>query len=154
MRRSGTGRFLPSTAQWVLLGALSIFCPAVFWMDTSEFVWDATREVEHLEVDELLLVGLVALLATLTYRSLQLHSLRRVLRMYAREGLLPMCGHCRSVRNTAGEWCDAGVVIRELTEVPISHSICPRCDVIHHSGDVSVEPPAAEAKAALERGSD
>lgn len=42
-------------------------------------------------------------------------------------GLLPVCGHCKHVRNDKGYWGAVERYLEEHTEVQISHSICPDC---------------------------
>ena len=42
-------------------------------------------------------------------------------------GILPICAHCKSVRNDAGYWQQVEIYVREHTHVKFSHSICPEC---------------------------
>lgn len=42
-------------------------------------------------------------------------------------GLLPICSHCKSVRDDKGYWQTVESFIRTHGEVDFSHSICPRC---------------------------
>jgi two-component system, response regulator PdtaR len=42
-------------------------------------------------------------------------------------GLLPICAHCKSIRNDEGYWEAVEGYITEHTEAHFSHSICPSC---------------------------
>ena len=42
-------------------------------------------------------------------------------------GLLPLCSHCKKVRDDNGYWNQIDAYIEEHSEVDISHSICPEC---------------------------
>jgi PAS domain S-box-containing protein len=43
------------------------------------------------------------------------------------EGLLPICSHCKRIRNAAGEWEEVEVYVKERTEADFTHGICPAC---------------------------
>lgn len=53
-------------------------------------------------------------------------------------GLLPICGHCKSVRNDDGYWKKLEDYISAHSEVGFSHGICPDCVKVHF-GDVAAE---------------
>jgi len=42
-------------------------------------------------------------------------------------GLLPICAHCKSVRNDKGYWEAVEEYISEKTDVHFSHGLCPKC---------------------------
>ncbi len=42
-------------------------------------------------------------------------------------GLLPICSHCKKVRDDKGYWNQIEVYIREHSEADFSHGICPDC---------------------------
>lgn len=42
-------------------------------------------------------------------------------------GLLPLCLHCKKVRDDKGYWNQIEAYIERNSEVDISHSICPEC---------------------------
>ena len=48
------------------------------------------------------------------------------------QGLLPMCSHCKSVRNDAGYWDSVETYISAHSDANFSHGICPTCLQIHH----------------------
>jgi hypothetical protein len=42
-------------------------------------------------------------------------------------GLLPICAHCKKVRDDAGYWTQIEVYVRDRSEAEFSHGICPDC---------------------------
>ena len=42
-------------------------------------------------------------------------------------GILPLCSHCKKIRNDEGYWEQVDVYIHKYSEADISHSICPEC---------------------------
>lgn len=42
-------------------------------------------------------------------------------------GLLPICSHCKKIRDDKGYWKQVEVYIREHTEAEFSHGLCPDC---------------------------
>jgi hypothetical protein len=42
-------------------------------------------------------------------------------------GLLPICSHCKKIRNDKGYWEFMEIYIRDHTEADFSHGICPEC---------------------------
>ncbi len=42
-------------------------------------------------------------------------------------GILPLCCHCKKVRDDKGYWKQVDEYIRDHSEAEISHSICPEC---------------------------
>ena len=63
----------------------------------------------------------------------EIHRLRNVELQAALEqvkrlsGLLPICAHCKKIRDDAGYWQDVAVYIRDHSEAEFSHGICPEC---------------------------
>ena len=43
------------------------------------------------------------------------------------EGYLPICAHCKSVRNDEGYWQQVEVYVREHSKAEFTHGICPDC---------------------------
>ncbi len=41
--------------------------------------------------------------------------------------IIPMCCHCKEIRNPQGTWQDFGAYIRNKYPIEISHSFCPSC---------------------------
>lgn len=42
-------------------------------------------------------------------------------------GLLPICSHCKKIRDDEGYWQQVEVYIRDHSEAEFSHGICPDC---------------------------
>jgi len=75
------------------------------------FVQDVTERTRHAEERERLIGELKAALADV-----------KTLR-----GLLPICAHCKKVRDDGGYWNRIETFIRERSEAEFTHSICPDC---------------------------
>jgi len=54
------------------------------------------------------------------------------------KGILPLCAHCRKVRDTEGYWKQLEAYISEHSEAEFSHGICENCAQEHFPG-VSLE---------------
>jgi PleD family two-component response regulator len=46
-------------------------------------------------------------------------------------GLLPICSHCKKIRNENNEWQSIETYVSDHTEADFSHSICPDCARLH-----------------------
>jgi PAS domain S-box-containing protein len=42
-------------------------------------------------------------------------------------GLLPICMHCKRIRDDRGTWSPVEVYVRERTDAEFSHGLCPHC---------------------------
>ncbi len=42
-------------------------------------------------------------------------------------GLLPICAHCKSIRDDTGHWRSIEDYVREHSEADFTHGICPEC---------------------------
>lgn len=42
-------------------------------------------------------------------------------------GLIPICAHCKKVRDDKGYWNQIESYIHERSDADFSHSICPAC---------------------------
>lgn len=42
-------------------------------------------------------------------------------------GLLPICMHCKKIRDDRGHWSPVEVYVRERTDAEFSHGLCPHC---------------------------
>lgn len=47
-------------------------------------------------------------------------------------GLLPICSHCKRIRDDKGYWGQIEVYIRDHSDAEFSHSICPECAEKHY----------------------
>jgi hypothetical protein len=47
-------------------------------------------------------------------------------------GILPICAHCKRIRDDVGSWQQMEVYVREHTDAEFSHGICPECVQTHY----------------------
>ena len=47
-------------------------------------------------------------------------------------GLLPICSHCKGVRDDDGYWQEIDTYLQAHTEADLTHSVCPACLKLHH----------------------
>lgn len=47
-------------------------------------------------------------------------------------GLLPICSHCKGVRNDTGYWQSVESYVKAHSDADFTHSICPKCLQHHH----------------------
>jgi len=47
-------------------------------------------------------------------------------------GLLPICSHCKKVRDDKGYWSQVEKYVSDHSEARFSHGICPDCIVTHY----------------------
>ncbi|HRZ13446.1 MAG TPA: PAS domain-containing protein [Kiritimatiellia bacterium] len=124
-----------------------LHCPVIEVFETGRFVRAVHR---HQRVDggvvweEILasplrneqgeIVAVVEELRDLT-EALQHRSLIKELQAQVRrlEGILPICGHCKKIRNKSGAWEEIEVYVRDRTDADFSHSICPDCLTKHYA---------------------
>ncbi len=50
------------------------------------------------------------------------------------KSFLPICSHCKKIRNDDGFWQAVEAYIHEHTKTVFSHSICPKCADDHYPG--------------------
>lgn len=50
----------------------------------------------------------------------------------ALSGLLPICSHCKKIRDDGGYWSSVETYISEHTDARFSHSLCPECVETHY----------------------
>lgn len=56
------------------------------------------------------------------------HELKRAMaKVKTLEGLLPICAHCKKIRDEKGTWNQIELFIRDRSEAKFSHGICPTC---------------------------
>jgi hypothetical protein len=48
------------------------------------------------------------------------------------EGMLPICGFCKKIRDEAGAWHTLEGYITEHSEAVFSHGVCPECERKHY----------------------
>ena len=50
-------------------------------------------------------------------------------------GMLPICMHCKSIRDDEGKWVPVVAYLRKRTEASFTHGICPSCAAEHFPED-------------------
>ena len=76
-------------------------------------------------------LAVLALLAALTARvAVQTRELRR--RVSLLEGILPICGFCKDIRDESGEWNKLEDYISHHSEAQFSHGVCQKCAREHY----------------------
>lgn len=61
------------------------------------------------------------------------HQETALVRRQSLSGLLPICSHCKKVRNDHGSWEQIETYITERSNLFFSHGICPECLITHYS---------------------
>ena len=44
------------------------------------------------------------------------------------KGIIPICAHCKSIRNGSGQWEPIECYVKKHSEAEFSHGLCPDCD--------------------------
>ncbi len=52
------------------------------------------------------------------------------------KGLVPICSHCKSIRNDKGFWETLEVYVSQHSEAEFSHGICPSCLELHYPDEM------------------
>ena len=55
--------------------------------------------------------------------------------------ILPICSHCRNVRDVAGAWAQLETYVHEHSDTRFSHGICPDCLAEHYPDPESAARP-------------
>jgi PAS domain S-box-containing protein len=67
-------------------------------------------------------------------------------RVKSLEGILPICAHCKRIRDDQGRWHAVETYVSEHSNADFSHSICPICLDKHYPGvDFPGRPPREQA---------
>lgn len=77
--------------------------------------------------------GFIVLLIALWFERFAEHE--RALERHVRtlEGLLPICMHCKNIRNETGEWERLEGYIGKRSEATFSHGLCPSCQTRYYA---------------------
>jgi hypothetical protein len=86
--------------------------------------------------------GSVVLLIALWFDRFAEHE--RALERHVRtlEGLLPICMHCKNIRNEMGEWERLEAYIGTRSEATFSHGLCPSCQTRYYGKYFDGSPSA------------
>ena len=94
-------------------------------------VWHvpSSWELEFMDttVDVLVLLALVQIIDYVARQRREIHVL---------EGMLPICGFCKRIRDESGGWRQLESYITERSEAKFSHTFCPECGRAHY-GDLA-----------------
>jgi hypothetical protein len=77
-------------------------------------------------------------------RELVLVVVEDITEMTALRKLLPICAHCRKIRNDNDYWQDVELYLREHAGVEFSHGICPDCVRSHYPEIASANQQGAD----------
>ncbi|HXD15879.1 MAG TPA: hypothetical protein VN654_02610 [Vicinamibacterales bacterium] len=92
-----------------------------------QWVWPpGTASLEAETVAALLRLCTFTLLALLMYRLCEHErALQRNLTLL--QGLLPLCSHCKRIKNASNEWEPLESYLESRSGAEFTHSICPQC---------------------------
>jgi hypothetical protein len=91
------------------------------------FMWEtpsswALRAIDA-AVDLVVLLALVQVIAYIRRQRREIHVL---------EGMLPICGFCKRIRDENGGWLQLERYIAERSEAQFTHTFCPDCGRAHY----------------------
>jgi hypothetical protein len=118
-----------ATAAHGLLGGLgvAILLPLIrlsFFLNWELYSSWAMEWVDTL-VDVAILCGFAATIDQIVRQQRQIKVL---------EGMLPICGFCKRIRDQDGEWRKLETFITERSRASFSHTFCEQCGKIHYPG--------------------
>jgi hypothetical protein len=94
-------------------------------------LWSETHSMTVSAVNSLLYSFVVVLIAFLTHAiARQTRGLREEVRQL--EGILPICGFCKAIRDEHGEWQRLENYVSSRTEASFTHGLCPACTERHY----------------------
>jgi len=113
--------------------ALSLLLPTVrLWLVVG--TWTVPYPLETSIVNYLIRVAVLGVVAVFVHRNaVQTRALTREVHLL--KGLLPICSHCKRIRDQAQVWQLLETYIGTRTEAQFSHGICPECMRTHY-GDL------------------
>jgi PAS domain S-box-containing protein len=56
----------------------------------------------------------------------------RIQQVRTLEGLLPICMHCKKIRDDGGYWNEVEKFVRDHSDAKFTHGICPECEKKHY----------------------
>ena len=108
--------------------------------DVLEKIVEFSAQYEEYEVDELISTLIVFSFGmmwfslrrwreTMKYNKELQHALSTLRKL---EGILPICMHCKEIRDEHGSWNQIETYISEHSEAQFSHSVCDKCLKKHY----------------------
>lgn len=120
-RFMSTDRLFPVTAEGLLTGGfyLSVTTLLVYILINKDVRRDAGHQERPSLSDETQASRLRGRIAELEEALRNLKTLK---------GIIPICAHCKSIRNGSGGWIPIEKYIKEHSGAEFSHGLCPDCD--------------------------
>lgn len=125
-------RFVGARA-FVLAMLASVLLGDWFFMVPRHSLW-ITDPANQMNAGCFLLLSVAVLLLALRMRRAQkegeglVRELQEALaNVKALRGLLPICAHCKNIRDDKGYWNQIEIYIRERSYAQFTHGICPQC---------------------------
>ena len=85
-------------------------------------------------------VGMLALFFRLSYDAeLAVEKLRGATLTEALQGFLPICMHCKSIRDEQAQWKALEQYVADRSSVRFSHGLCPSCATTHYGAYLGSE---------------
>lgn len=109
--------------------AFSVTLPLIrFYFST---VWDSPGTLIESMLNAVIWISVFTLIAVLADRvASQTRQLEREVKQL--EGLLPICSHCKKIKNEDGNWTMMERYISDHSQAEFSHGICPTCLEKHY----------------------
>ena len=111
---------------------LDTLVPKEFEVQTKADLW-FTMRIQPYRTIENVIEGAVITFVDITKRKLSedaLLKLKDEIRIL--HGIIPICSHCKKIRDDKGSWNQMEVYIRNHSEADFSHGICPDCMKEHY----------------------
>jgi hypothetical protein len=113
-----------------LLGSVVVAALPIVRLPFFCFVWQLpsswAQEAADAAIDVVVLLVLVQQIDYIARQRREIHVL---------EGMLPICGFCRRIRDESGGWLQLERYIAERSEARFTHTFCPECGRTHY-GDL------------------
>jgi tetratricopeptide (TPR) repeat protein len=102
----------------------------------SLLVWRRRGSGEGFDTQDLSLLAALAQQAAVAIHNARLFDELREAKLAAEEalaqvktlkGLVPICAHCKNIRDDEGFWHNVADYVRDHTEAEFSHGLCPQC---------------------------
>jgi hypothetical protein len=133
-----TGPFIHSAVLFYLIPiGMAAWGGALGWSLALAFVWPPLRLgivalwgtpwPWRLTLEDMV----VNLVVSVLFASLVWHLVKQERKLRVLEGMLPVCGFCKRIRNGA-EWQEMERYITEHSEAEFSHTFCPECGQRHY----------------------
>lgn len=91
------------------------------------FLWNGPISQTHVIVNLLIRLAVLLLIAYLAGKAARLTREVKLL-----QGILPVCSHCKKIRDQENNWHPIEGYISERSEADFSHGICPECAQLHY----------------------